>query len=153
MSADKPRTLAPPPLIYVAGLALGVLMERYLPMRLLPPSIAMGLGIPIALAGLLVAVWAVLTMWRGGTTVNPYKAASSLMTGGPFRFSRNPIYVADTVLYLGLALAFDWAWALAFLPFVLVIMHFGVIAHEERHLARRFGEDYLRYKQRVRRWL
>ncbi len=75
------------------------------------------------------------------------------MTDGPFRYSRNPIYIADAVLYVGLALALDWIWALALLPFVLVVVRFGVIEREERYLERQFSDEYLRYKQRVRRWL
>ncbi len=85
--------------------------------------------------------------------MNPYKSTSFLMTDGPFRYSRNPIYIADAVLYVGLALALDWIWALALLPFVLVVVRFGVIEREERYLERQFSDEYLRYKQRVRRWL
>jgi protein-S-isoprenylcysteine O-methyltransferase Ste14 len=150
---DRPGILAPPPLIYLAGLALGLLIERYWPTRPLPPAVAIALGIPLALIGLLGIAWATRTMWRGGTTVNPYKSTSFLMTDGPFRYSRNPIYIADAVLYVGLALALDWIWALALLPFVLVVVRFGVIEREERYLERQFSDEYLRYKQRVRRWL
>lgn len=153
MSKDRPGILVPPPAIYIGGLAVGWLLERYWPTKMLPASIGLALGLPLVVAGVLGLLWAAATMWRGGTTVNPYKSAVSLTMDGPFRYSRNPIYVADVLLYGGLALVFDWLWALALLPLVLIAMHFHVIVREERHLERKFGEDYLRYKRNVRRWV
>ena len=68
-------------------------------------------------------------------------------------FSRNPMYIALTLLYLGIAIYFGLVWALLLLPFALATIHYGVIIREESYLERKFGEDYLAYKSRVRRWI
>lgn len=76
-----------------------------------------------------------------------------LATGGPFRLSRNPIYLAMTAMYLGIAFLGNSWWPLLLLPPLLVVMHWGVVLREERHLAKQFGEGYGRYKSTTRRWL
>lgn len=80
-------------------------------------------------------------------------ATTAIVTDGLFRFSRNPIYVSDLLLYVGLSLALNTWWALALTPVLVLIMNVGVIAREEAYLERKFGNEYLRYKQQVRRWL
>ncbi len=92
-------------------------------------------------------------MGRAGTSIKPTVPTTALVTTGPFRFSRNPLYVSVTLFYLGIAIAARSLWALALLLVVLVVMQRGVIDREERYLERRFGADYLRYKERVRRWI
>lgn len=97
--------------------------------------------------------WTLWTFFRHRTTVNPYKGASALCTGGPFRFSRNPIYVGDWCFLLGAAVWLRTAWPLVFAPLIWASLRYAVIRHEEAHLEARFGEEYRRYKARVRRWL
>jgi protein-S-isoprenylcysteine O-methyltransferase Ste14 len=92
-------------------------------------------------------------MLRAKTTLNPAGPASTLVTGGPFRFTRNPIYLGDTLMYLGLALLFGRRGPLLLLPGVLAALDRGVIRREERYLERRFGRQYRAYRARVRRWL
>jgi len=128
-------------------------MERTWPTQPLLWAIAIGLGSVLALAGVFGIAWAIHTMWLAGTSVNPYKSSTALVTNGPFRYSRNPIYVADVVLYAGLALVLNSLWPWALLPLVLAIVQFGVIAREERYLEQQFGDDYRRYRQRVPPWL
>ncbi len=83
----------------------------------------------------------------------PWRPTTALVVGGPFRFTRNPMYLGTTLLYIGIAILAQALWALVLLPFVLMIVQRGVIEREERYLEGKFGADYLRYKQRVRRWL
>ncbi|NQV80212.1 MAG: isoprenylcysteine carboxylmethyltransferase family protein, partial [Alphaproteobacteria bacterium] len=90
---------------------------------------------------------------RAGTAVQPYKPSTTVVTDGVYRFSRNPIYLGLTAFYLGLAFAVNSGWAILLLPLVLVVMHYGVIAREERYLEGKFGAAYRDYKNRVRRWL
>ncbi len=90
---------------------------------------------------------------KRGTSLIPGKRAEALVTSGPYRFTRNPMYVGMAFLYVGLALWLDVLWALAFLPVVLLVVDRRVIAPEERYLEARFGDEYRAYKQRVRRWL
>lgn len=149
--AEDLRVIAPPPLLFAAGLALGAALDRALPLAA-PPRIPWA-GIVLAAAGLGLILWAGATFRAAKTTVLPYGRATFLVPGGPYRFSRNPMYLGMGAIYAGLALATGGVWAYLLLPLVLVTLHRGVIAREERHLEARFGEAYLAYKARVRRWL
>jgi protein-S-isoprenylcysteine O-methyltransferase Ste14 len=92
-------------------------------------------------------------MTRAGTNVNPYKPTITIVDSGPFGFSRNPLYVAMTIMLVGLTLAANTWWGIFLLPPLLLLMHFGVIRREERYLEGKFGEPYLAYRRRVRRYL
>jgi protein-S-isoprenylcysteine O-methyltransferase Ste14 len=99
------------------------------------------------------ARWAFLTMRDLGTSANPRKPSAALATTGPFRFSRNPVYVAMTGLYVGLAFLVNSVWPLVLLVPLLMLMEWGVIRREERYLSEKFGDAYSVYKSNVRRWL
>jgi len=88
-----------------------------------------------------------------GTNVRPDQPSLAIVTDGPFRFSRNPMYLATTGLYLGLTLLVNTAWPLILLSPMLLVLHWGVIRREERYLEAKFGEPYRAYKSRVRRWV
>lgn len=153
-SADAPGVIAPPPLIYAAGLGAGWALGAVMPLGIpLAGGAERAAGLALIALGAALAAWAFRAFHRAGTNANPYRPATALATRGPFRFSRNPIYVALTLIYAGLALAFDAAWAFVLLPGVLVMMQYGVIHREERYLERRFGPTYAAYKAAVRRWL
>jgi len=150
-----PRTagvLAPPPLIYAVPLAVGLLLNRWHVIRLLPARLALPVGIALLLLGL-IAVPAVLAFRRVKTSPKPWKPTTAVVTTGPYRITRNPMYLGFTLLYLGTTCWVNTVWPLILLPLVLVTMHYGVITREEAYLERVFGEEYLTYKRRVRRWL
>lgn len=107
----------------------------------------------MALCGIAVVAWSFHAMRRSGTPVNPYKPTAAIVSDGPYRFSRNPIYVGNAIFYVGLALTINTLWLFLLLPVLIAILRFGVIAREERYLEQKFGEDYFRYKRAVRRWL
>lgn len=151
--AQRPRTIVPPPLVYAAALALSWWLEQSWPLDFATPPSLGALGWALVGAGAVLMLWATFTIWRHHTTVNPYKGASELVTNGPFAFSRNPIYLADTIVYGGVTLLIGSLWPLAFAPLVWVIIRYGVIANEEAHLAARFGAAYHDYCTRVRRWI
>jgi protein-S-isoprenylcysteine O-methyltransferase Ste14 len=92
-------------------------------------------------------------MQAAGTNVNPALPTTAIVASGPFRFSRNPLYLALTLLYLGLTLAFNTWWGIVVLIPVLIIMHRGVVLREERYLEQKFGETYRHYRSKVRRYL
>ena len=152
MMKDRAGVIAPPPLIFLAFLALGWLLAR----KVLPP-VEVPYGVPIGIvlssAALAFAIWAAVTMKRAGTHVNPYLPATTIVSTGPYRWSRNPIYIADTVMYIGLALIFHAILAVIFLPFALLVITFGVIHREEAYLQDKFCVEYGDYCRRVRRWL
>jgi protein-S-isoprenylcysteine O-methyltransferase Ste14 len=92
-------------------------------------------------------------MRAAGTNINPVLPATAIVTSGPFRFSRNPLYLSLTLLYLGLALSFNTWWGIVVLVPLLIVMHRGVVLREERYLDHKFGESYRQYRSTVRRYL
>lgn len=115
--------------------------------------VAEPLGWGMCALALTLLAWTLATFRRHQTTINPYKGASSLCTGGPFRISRNPIYLADWILLTGMSLVLRTVWPLVFAPMIWAILRYGVIRHEERHLEEKFGDAYRKYQSEVRRWL
>ncbi len=145
--------VAPPPLIYAGALATGLLANTVLPTVFVQCRVTRLLGLPLLGAGLLLFLSGLLTMRRAGTDVRPDKPTSSLVVAGPYRFTRNPIYLGFTLFYGGITALANSLPSALLLPFVLVVMRRGVIEREERYLERVFGEEYLQYKARVRRWI
>lgn len=147
------RTLLPPPLIYLLFLGAAWLLHAQLPLVLPRNLWTHYFGWGLIDAGVLLMLWAGLLMLLRRTTVNPYGRPQRLLEEGPFGLSRNPIYLADTLVYSGVALLWGSLWPWLLLPAVIVSMQRGVIVHEENLLAELFGEDYRAYCRRVRRWL
>jgi protein-S-isoprenylcysteine O-methyltransferase Ste14 len=149
----RPRTLAPPPLVYATALFAAWWLEQAYSLAFNLGSVALPLGWGLIGLGIAGMTWALAAIWGHRTTVNPYKAASNLVTQGPFAHSRNPIYVSDWFGYLGVTALLGSFWPLLFAPLVWAIMRYGVIGHEEAHLLAKFGEEYRHYCTRVKRWL
>ena len=150
--ADRPGVIAPPPLIFLAVLALGWALARYL----LPPiHVPYGrtIGAILVVAALAFAIWAASIMLRARTHVDPFRPTTAIVTAGPFRVTRNPLYLSMSVIYVGMALLLHAIAAVLLLPVALVVMVWGVIHREEAYLERKFGVQYLEYRNRVRRWL
>jgi len=150
---DVAGVIAPPPLIYAGGIAVGLLLNRMLPLPWLPRAINRPLGLALAAVGAVPAVWALIEMLRAGTNPVPEVPTTALVTDGPYRWTRNPMYLSFTVISAGIAAWANALWVLLALPAVLFVMVRGVIEREERYLERKFGDDYRAYKGRVRRWL
>ena len=150
---DIPGVIAPPPVIYLGGLGIGFLLEALLPGGSFPGHIHQVLGALFLVLGLGLLAWWVSSFRRAHTTMPPYAETTALVTDGPYRLSRNPAYVGDALTYVGIALLADAPWVLLPLPLVLALMQQGVILREERYMQRRFGQDYLSFKARTRRWL
>jgi protein-S-isoprenylcysteine O-methyltransferase Ste14 len=144
-----------PPLIYAGLFSVGYTADRLAPMHLfvsLPPAVRLvGWGL-VALA-LLVSGSAAFLMFRAGTTPNPRRPTTALVAHGPYRFTRNPMYLGLALLYLGLAVLVNSAWPLALFPVAIMLVERWVISREEAYLERLFGDAYRAYKARVRRWL
>jgi protein-S-isoprenylcysteine O-methyltransferase Ste14 len=150
---DKAGVVAPPPLIYLGVLVFSLLLNRRFPIAFLPRGIARGLGWSLLSAGVLLVGWFERTLRHAGTPANPYKPVSNVVTEGPFRYTRNPAYLSMAMIYTGIAALANALWAMLLLPGALLVIQRGVIEREERYLERKFGEEYLRYKALVRRWI
>lgn len=154
---NSPGVHFPPPFLLAGAFLAGLALERWVirlaltdgPLR----TLAVAAGWLLAACGLAVAAWGLLTFFRLRTAIIPNRPASRLVSSGPYRFSRNPMYVGLTALYAGLALTLDVAWPLVLLPLALVALQRLVIRREERYLSAAFGAEYDAYCARVRRWL
>lgn len=150
---DNAGDIAPPPLIYAVPLILGLLLNRRFSVPFLPQGIRRLLGWPLLGSGVLLMGWFLRTMRRADTPVDPREPVSSLVTGGPFRYTRNPGYLGITLTYAGISCLANALWSILLLPVTVFVIQRGVIEREERYLERVFGEEYLRYKAQVRRWI
>lgn len=148
------KLIAPPPILYIVALLLGMGIHVLSPMKIFLATHAHEIvGGFLLLLSRAFARWAFLAMRRSGTSGNPRKPSEALVTDGPFPISRNPIYVAMTGLYIAMAFLVNSAWLLLVLVPLLICMHWGVILREEQYLSRTFGNEYTAYNSRVRRWL
>jgi len=150
--ADRPGVIAPPPLIYLAATGVGIALHLVMPLALPEPGMVRWLGLVLMLAGVVLAGAGRRAFTRAGTNVNPMQPATAVVASGPYRFTRNPMYVGMIVVFVGLALLARIGWLLVVLPAVLAVMHWGVILREERYLARKFVAEYEGYRARVRRY-
>jgi len=150
---DSAGVMIPPPLIYLMGLVLGYGLGLAFPIALFPFLPSLILGAVVLLVGLTVASSAIRTFRRHHTTTLPTMPAAALVRDGPFRFTRNPMYLALGISYAGLALMMDSLWGLLLLIPVVLVVNFYVIAREEKYLNREFGDEYRSYMAKVRRWI
>jgi protein-S-isoprenylcysteine O-methyltransferase Ste14 len=151
-AADRPGVIARPPLVYLAAVLVGVALHLLVPLVLPLPGAVRGLGAGLFVVGIGLAGTGRARFIRAGTNVNPMKPATTIVSSGIYRFSRNPMYAGMAVAFVGLALLTRIGWLLIELPVVLGVMHWGVILREERYLAHKFGSDYADYRARVRRY-
>ena len=151
---DHPKIVAFPPLLWLIGATVSALVHFFVfSIPILVEPFALILGIVCMLIGPSLAVPALLTMRAAGTHANPSKPALLIVRGGPYRFTRNPMYLALCLVQAGIGfLLNDWITLLFVVPLAL-ILHFGVILPEERYLEAKFGEQYLALKRKVRRWI
>jgi protein-S-isoprenylcysteine O-methyltransferase Ste14 len=143
----------PPPLYYAAGLAGGMAINGVVALPIGGRPATAVAGAVLAALGLTLAFTGVAAVIRHRTTIVPHHPVATLLTGGAYRLSRNPMYTGLAIAYLGLALLFGSWWPLALWPLVILAVRQLVIRPEEHYLTRRFGRTYTDYQSRVRRWL
>jgi len=150
---DSPHVTVPPPIIFASGFGAAFILERLLPLRLFTAYPFKLCGWFFAVASMLIAFGAIAMMLKAHTNIHPHRAADHLVSGGPFRFSRNPLYLAQVLLTIGAALYWDIGWAIVTLAPVVIILQNYVIRREELHLEAKFGVEYAEYKRRTKRWI
>jgi len=138
-----------PPAIHLVAIAIGFLLQWAVPIRISGMRIPGFVLLAIAL-GLI--VWTAILMSRAGTTPNPTRPTTALLIGGPFRFTRNPMYLAWELIVFGVGLAANAPWVMVMAVPAALLTRRLVIDKEERYLENKFGAEYLDYKSRVRRW-
>jgi protein-S-isoprenylcysteine O-methyltransferase Ste14 len=150
---DSPGVIIFPPLLYLGTLFTGLAVHYLRPWNLMPGPWIRIAGAPLILAGGFVASWGRKAMLRAGTNIFPGKPTLAIVTDGPYRYTRNPLYLGNLIVYAGLALVFNSIWLLLFMVPMILIIEWGIIRREERYLAAKFGDLYLNYKATVRRWM
>jgi protein-S-isoprenylcysteine O-methyltransferase Ste14 len=139
---DNVGVVAPPPLIYLCPLVLGLLLNWRFPVRFLRRGAAPALGWPLLVSGVSLTSWFFFTMRRADTPIDPREPVSNLATDGPFRYTRNPAYLSMAMIYAGASSLANALWAILLLPATLLVIQRGVIEREERDLEREFGEEF-----------
>jgi protein-S-isoprenylcysteine O-methyltransferase Ste14 len=140
-------------LIYLVPLVAGLVLDRRLHLPFLPRGVARGLGWSLLGGGVTLNAWFLKTIRKADVPIRTDKPVPRLTTEGPFRYSRNPSYLALALIYAGIASLRNSLWAMLLLPPVVMVMQREVIGREERYLERAFGEEYLAYKAQVRNWV
>ncbi len=150
---DNPGVAVLPPVLYGGAFLLVVVLHLLWPLRIALPPIAVPPGLMLLLSALGLILWGRTTMHGAGTNISPLKPALTLVNSGPYRFSRNPLYVAMTLLFVGLTLLVNSWWGVLLLVPLILLLHFGVVRREERYLQRKFGDEYTEYRSQVRRYV
>ena len=156
--ADADHAHAPviPPVVFGAAVLAALALRALVPVPLVPASLdrsADVVGFASTVAGGALASWALATFLLARTTPIPNRPANALVTRGPYRFSRNPMYVGISAVLAGLALIWNTVWLVAVLPPVWLVLTRYVIVPEEAYLTRKFGDDYRAFLARTRRWI
>lgn len=153
---DRPNTLPWPPVIYVAAVAIAILAHWLMPLPWLPMQLAeffFAVGWLVIAGAIAIEIAAMRAMSRARTTIMPHRGSDHLVTGGPFSFTRNPLYLANTMLMVGVGLISGILWFILIAPFAAFVTQKLAIEREERHLELRFGKKFRDYSKKVRRWI
>ena len=140
-------------MVFLSALAAGLFLSWLIPLPQFSSVSLKVTGIILGVLGSTVGFWGLYTFRRAGTNVRPSLPVNALVTGGPFRYSRNPFYVGMTVIYVGITLYAGFLWLFVTLVPALLMVHWRIVRREEQFLESRFGEDYRAYKARVHRWI
>lgn len=143
----------PPPLIYLVCLLIGLGLDYLWPAPVLSPAVQYAAGAGLVIAAILLFAAALREFLRARTSIDHRRPTTTVITTGPFGLSRNPVYGAMTMLYIGIAALIDSLWLLAMVIPAVLITHYFVVLKEEAFLEGEFGDAYRHYKQTVRRWL
>ncbi len=154
-TSDAARVRLPPPVVFLITTLLALPLHYGVRAWAwsLPATVRWGGGAALLLAGVVLMVSAANIFKRTGQDPKPWKPTPEIVRDGPYRFTRNPMYVAATSMQVGLGLLAGIVWMSGLAPISLAIVYLTAVRHEEVYLADKFGEDYLSYKRSVRRWL
>ena len=152
---DSAGVIAPPPALYGAALIVALLLHTLYPVHITLSSSVLRqvVGVVLIVIGLILSIAVMRAFGAVGTPVTPWRQTTRLVSTGPYRYTRNPDYIGQTLIYAGIAIVGNSWWPIFLLPLVLVIVQRGVVRREERYLEEKFGDEYREYMARVRRWL
>ena len=151
--ADHASVKIHPPILLLLHLLAAYLLNRFFPLSFEFPTVLSWAGYALVLIGLALPFSAVIQFMQAKTTVDPHGSVTKIVTSGPYRFTRNPIYLGFVCMLMGFLFIFKSYWGLILSPLFIVLMNVLVINYEEAYLEKKFGEQYTSYISRVRRWL
>ena len=153
-TADTAQVIIRPPLAWGLAIIAGLTLNWLVPLPFLPADLPAGwLGAMVFVLAVALFAWAIVTITRAGSKVPTNRPTTTIVEAGPYRFTRNPIYLGMFLGLIGLAIAFDNLWLLILLVTFALVIRYGVVGREEAYLERKFGNVYRGYRSRVRRWL
>ncbi len=152
---DRPAIIAHPALIFVVFLVPGYIMDLFFqtPLPGIPDNCKIYTALLFAVAAIAVVTWSFVVFRKNRTSADPYSPATTIVKTGPFRISRNPFYLGVFAAYMAMILIIDSVFMIPLLVLMMAVLHFGVVLREEEYLEKKFGEEYLKYKREVRRWI
>jgi Putative protein-S-isoprenylcysteine methyltransferase len=152
---DAVRPPLPPPAYFFILLVAGGAAQYVRPFDIVRSGTLalVWAGFALTTIAALLMLFALIALIRHKTSPDLYKPTTAIVRSGPYRFTRNPLYLALVTLFLGIALLANSWWILGLAPVLFALLHFVVVKREEAYLEQKFGEEYLRYKRAVRRWL
>ncbi len=153
MTNEFQKPFTAPPVIFIVALVTGFGIDLIYPLPTMPLGLQLGVGVATVIVGVLLIRSSMACIERAGTTYNPFSASTTLVTGGIYRYTRNPGYLGLAVIQLGLALMYDSPWILLATIVAVIVINQFVIKLEEEKLSRAFGNEYQNYLTRVRRWV
>ena len=151
--SDNAAVAFHPPILLLMFIGLGFAGRWLISAEFLPYAWTSPIGLSVVAASLVLFAWAVMTMRREGASIPTGEPTDTIVARGPYRFSRNPIYLSMVGLLTGIGVWANSGWFIALAVFAVVLLNWGVISREERYLERKFGETYLNYKVQIRRWI
>ncbi|MGI9388127.1 MAG: methyltransferase family protein [Methyloligellaceae bacterium] len=150
---DTAGVIAPPPLIFLVCLLIGIGLDAIWPVPFLQAALQYGLGLAFIVLSVALIVLVLREFSRAKTDISPYKPTMAIITTGPFAYTRNPAYLSLALLFIGIAAMADGLWIWAMVIPAMAIIHFFVVLREEAYLERKFGDGYRTYKASVGRWV
>jgi protein-S-isoprenylcysteine O-methyltransferase Ste14 len=152
---NRPLRYPWPSTFYVAALALAFGLQTMFPLQILPEgriSLTLG-GTALLVLGVVLIIWGLKTLLQHHTSILSTRSTNHLVTSGPFRLTRNPVYLGYTLVILAIGLLTSCPWTIAASLLTAALIHLYVVRREEKHLLARFGFDYERYCRRTRAWI
>jgi protein-S-isoprenylcysteine O-methyltransferase Ste14 len=142
-----------PPVVALMFIVIAYFLGRFVPIPFVVHMVVRTIGFILTLIGFLLGIAAFIEFRRARTTLDPHGSAKQIVTSGIYRFTRNPIYLGFLLMVIGLPLNSGLIWGFVAAPFYMMLMTRLVIVHEEAYLLKKFKDQYIGYRSRVRRWL
>jgi len=153
-SEDHADIVARPPVIYLVPLIAGYFLNKWINLKILSDDFILNvIGWILIVSGVLIILWTIYFFTKEKEDVRLEKPTNKIIIKGPFRFSRNPIYLSFNLGYIGISFISNNLWLIIFLPIAFIVLYYWVVLREEEYLEKKFGKKYQLYKKKVRRWI